>query len=429
MARKKTYTPLDIYLNQRLVGRLNREASGAIDFRYEQSWLAWEHTMPISRSLPLREDRFIGTPVMAVFDNLLPDNDQIRVKLARRVGASGTDAYNLLSKMGRDCVGALQFLPEGDTPGDLKDLHSTPLAPKDVAKIIKNLEHMPLGLSDDADFRISLAGAQEKTALLYHDRKWRKPIGATPTTHIIKPALGKLPNGVDLSHSVENEFLCMTLTKALGLPTANVKIQDFEDQHVLVIERFDRRWTKDGRLLRLPQEDMCQALCVPPSLKYETDGGPGMVDILNLLKESDTPLEDQRFFLKAQIVFWMMGATDGHGKNFSISIAPGGGFKITPLYDVLSVIPAYQTGDIQRKQIKLAMAVGDKRYYRLDQLMVRHFAQTAKKAGIGANMVDEIFHEVSTDIPSAIERTSKKLPKDFPAEIMEPIFQALDAKI
>jgi serine/threonine-protein kinase HipA len=428
MARKKAHTPLHIYLNGRLVGRLNRQTSGAVDFSYDSDWLAWQYAMPVSRSLPLRENRYIGDPVLAVFDNLLPDNDMIRRRLAESVGAPGIDAYNLLSKVGRDCVGALQFLPEGETPGDIDEIVSKPLSKKGVATIIRGLERSPLGLDADEDFRISLAGAQEKTALLYHQGKWRKPVGTTPTTHILKPAIGQLPNGLDMTHSVENEFLCMTLAHELGLKTANVKIQDFEDQHVLVIERFDRRWTKDGRLLRLPQEDFCQALSIPPTLKYESERGPGMLDILNLLKESDTPAEDQHFFLKAQIVFWMMGATDGHAKNFSMFLSPGGRFHMTPLYDILSVAPCYAAHQIRRNQLKLAMAVGDKRYYRLDQIAPRHFIQTAKKAGISAQIIEDIFDDLYKEIPKAIRRTEKRLPKDFPAEISGPIFESVEAR-
>jgi serine/threonine-protein kinase HipA len=189
-------------------------------------------------------------------------------------------------------------------------------------------------LGEDEDFRISIAGAQEKTALLRWKNCWHKPSGTTATTHILKPQIGRLPNGIDLSCSVENEFFCLKLTAALGLPSAEVEIADFGGQRVLVVERFDRRWARDGRLLRLPQEDCCQALSVPPSLKYEADGGPGIPAILNLLNGSDDPTADRHRVLKALVVFWLLGATDGHAKNFSIFLGPGGRFSATPLYDV-----------------------------------------------------------------------------------------------
>src|SRR5690606_9589189 len=158
----------------------------------------------------------------------------------------------------------------------------------------------------------SIAGAQEKTALLRKDGQWFKPNGTTATTHILKPQIGQLPNGIDLSNSVENEHFCAKLMAALGVPTAHTEIADFGGKRTLIVERFDRLWTTGGRLLRVPQEDICQALSVPPSRKYQSDGGPGMRDIIELLKGSDTPEDDIATFMRACIIFWVLGATDGH---------------------------------------------------------------------------------------------------------------------
>jgi serine/threonine-protein kinase HipA len=220
MARRPAHIPLNVFLNGRLVGVLRREATGAIDFRYATDWLEWSGTFPVSLSLPLREDRYIGAPVINVFDNLLPDNDAIRKRVAERVGANGTDAYSMLAVLGHDCVGALQFLPDGVDPGPTGSTDGKPVSDDEVADIIKNLAAAPLGLDDDEDFRISIAGAQEKTALLRQDGRWFKPIGTTATTHILKPQIGQLPNGIDLSNSVENEFLCLKLLEAFAVPAA-----------------------------------------------------------------------------------------------------------------------------------------------------------------------------------------------------------------
>jgi serine/threonine-protein kinase HipA len=195
MGRKRAHVALNVFLNGRLVGILRRESTGAIDFRYEPDWLAWESTFPISLSLPLREDRYIGTPVINVFDNLLPDSDPIRKRVAERVGAEGTDAFSLLTALGHDCVGALQFLPDGIDPGPVGSADGKAVSEEDIADIIKNLASAPLGMSEDVDFRISIAGAQEKTALLRKDGRWFKPTGTTATTHILKPQIGTLPNG------------------------------------------------------------------------------------------------------------------------------------------------------------------------------------------------------------------------------------------
>lgn len=429
MARPRRHIPLNVLLNGRLVGRLNRQSSGAIDFEYDPSWLAWEHALPVSLSLPLREDRYIGAPVIAVFDNLLPDSIPIRRRMAERVHAQGTDAYDLLAAVGRDCVGALQFLPDGIEPGAAGAIDGRPVNDKEIARLLGDLASAPLGLGKDEDFRISIAGAQEKTALLFRRGRWYKPLATTATTHILKPQIGRLPNGIDLSYSVENEFFCLKLTAALGLPSATITIEEFEGNRGLVVERFDRRWTSDHRLLRLPQEDCCQALSVPPALKYESEGGPGIPAILNLLKGSDQPAADQMTFLKAVIVFWLLGATDGHAKNFSLFLSPGGRFRMTPLYDVISAQPSLDMGQIQRNKMKMAMAVGKSRHYVVDSIMPRHFIQTAANAGIGERLVTSIFEELHAQAPTAIEQVIASLPKTFPTEIADSIGNGFKARL
>ena len=247
-------------LNSRLVGQLRRATSGAIFFQYGQSWLEWESVLPVSLSLPLREQEYSGAPVVAVFDNLLPDNADLRRQIAARARAGGIDAYSLLAAIGHDCVGALQFLPLEVEPGPAGSVAGDPISNDGIAEILENLATAPLGITEDESFRISIAGAQEKTALLYRDGLWYKPHATTATTHIFKPSIGKLPNGIDLTYSAENEYFCLKTIAALGIEAAKPQIATFGKKNVLIVERFDRRWTRDGRLLRLPQEDCCQAL-------------------------------------------------------------------------------------------------------------------------------------------------------------------------
>lgn len=430
MARPRARAPLNVFLNGRFVGRLRKQASGAIDFQYDTSWLGWEHTFPVSLSLPLREDRYVGDPVFAVFDNLLPDNTEIRRRVAERVKADGDDAYNLLSAIGRDCVGALQFLPEGAEPDPAGKVEGEPATDERIGAVLADLGRTPLGISaEDEEFRISIAGAQEKTALLFWKRKWHIPHGSTATTHIFKPAIGVLRNGIDLSRSVENEHLCMLLTAALGLPTAKTAIATFGGKRALVVERFDRRWTKDKRLLRLPQEDCCQALSVPPIRKYQSDGGPGIRQILQFLKASDDPQADQRFFMKAQIVFWLLSATDGHAKNFSIFLHPGGGFRLTPLYDVMSLLPSFDAHQVKRNRMKLAMSVGDNRHYVIDTIMPRHFVQSAQQSGMPTSVVDELMSELAEQVPKAIASVVDALPDDFPEATATSILGGLQRRL
>jgi serine/threonine-protein kinase HipA len=418
MARK-----LMALLNGRLVGEIDMARSGAITFRYAHEWLDWEYALPISLSLPLQEQAHQGGPVIAYLENLLPDNPAIRERVAVRVGAGGTDAYNMLEKIGRDCVGALQFVT-GDFPSKPKALEGEPVSDAQIAAMLRNLATAPLGIGED-DFRISLAGAQEKTALLRKDGEWIRPLGMTPTTHILKTQLGVLPTGINLSDSVENEFLCMTFCREMDMDVAEVKIVDFEDVRALSVTRFDRRWTRDGRLIRLPQEDFCQALSVPPSQKYQMDGGPSIADSMRLLAGSDRPNEDRLAFFKAQVLFWLLGATDGHAKNFSIALRPGGGFGMTPLYDVLTAQKAVDDGQIRHNRMRLAMSVGDQNHYRINEVVRRHFLETAKVVGLGQDLADSAIDEILDRIGGAIERTKTQLPAGFPKAILNSLVDGL----
>lgn len=420
--------PLSVYLNNRLVGRLMKEVSGAISYRYDSSWLAWELSSPFSLSLPLRDDAYTGAPVSAVFENLLPDSDILRRHVAEKVGASGIDAYSLLSVIGRDCVGTLQLIPEGQELNISPGIQGEAINDHDIDLMLRNLDRAPLGLDNIHDFRISIAGVKEKTALLYKDGKWFRPRGTTPTTHIFKTQIAHLPSGIDLSNRVENEYYCLKLMESFGLSVNKASIEKFEKTKVLVVERFDRLWTSDGRLIRLPQEDCCQALAVPPTLKYQDQGGPGMVDILNLLRGSDYSVRDQISFFKSQILFWLIGATDGHAKNFSIFLMPGG-FRLTPLYDVLTAQPSVDLRHIEAKQMRLAMSVGSSRHYKIKEISGRHFIQTGQKANLARSSMMTAMTEIADNVSSAFDQVTSQLPADFPEFIHNSVKNAVHNRI
>lgn len=209
------------------------------------------------------------------------------------------------------------------------------------------------------------------------------------------------PHGADFSDTPWNEWLCLTLCRALGLEAARTEVRLFDGKPVIVVERFDRTW-REGVLYRLPQEDLCQALGVPPMRKYQSDGGPGIVDVMAFLNGAIAPYEDRLTFMKAQIVFWLLAAIDGHTKNFSIFLTPGG-YRLTPLYDVMSAAP-YPEFPVQT--IQLAMAIGDKRYYRLNQIQLRHFYQTEKTAGLSEQDMDDLFSDMSARIDAVLEEAA-----------------------
>lgn len=437
MARRKTHNPLNVLINNRLAGRLEKQSDGAIRFAYDQTWLEWEHRFPISLSLPLLPTNFRGEEVVAVFDNLLPDSDKVRRRVAERTGAQGTDSYSLLERIGRDCVGAMQFLPDGVEYDANAQIQGEAISDVEIEALLANLEAAPLGIDEDHEFRISVAGAQEKTALLWHDEQWKRPIGTTPTTHILKPQIGEIPSAsgmIDMTNSVENEHYCLKLMEGFGLRVAQTEIKMFGARKVLVVERFDRQWQSDGRLLRLPQEDCCQALGIPSSRKYQSttqggENGPSAVDIMRLLQSGDDPLKDQADFFKSQIIFWLIGATDGHGKNFSIFLKPGGGFALTPFYDVLSAQPVFDQKQIGNNKYKLAMSVGSNRKYQILRIHGRHFVETAKEAGLGPTTIQMVINEVMHDAHAASDYALKLMPKGFATEIHESIAAAINERL
>ena len=398
MGRKRQGRVLDVYVGSSKVGRYSREPSGATSFRYDPDWLSSEKAFPISLSMPLSDRVWSGEGATSYFDGLLPDDRTVREKIAAREQADSAGIFDLLAVIGRDCVGALRFVPEGLDPGDPTKMEYRPVTDDEIAARIASLGTTPLGVhADDDDFRISIAGVQEKTAFLRVDNQWQLPLGPTPTSHIFKPAMKEGPAGADFSDTPWNEWLCLVLCRALGLESANAEVLIFDDKPVIAIERFDRAW-QDGVLYRLPQEDICQALGVPPVRKYQSDGGPGIVDVLDFLNGAIAPYEDRLAFMKAQIVFWLLAAIDGHAKNFSIFLSPGG-YRLTPLYDVMSSAP-YPEFPVQK--IKLAMAIGDNGYYRLNQIQLRHFYQTGQKAGLREQDMDNIFSDVAARMNDAI---------------------------
>jgi serine/threonine-protein kinase HipA len=249
---------LSVWANGKRVATWNLPTRGPAELIYDTEWIRSDEARPFSLLLPIGLDGapLKGDAVLNYFDNLLPDSEPIRRRIAQRFQTDSADAFDLLRAIGRDCVGAVQLLADDEAPKDIESIEGTPFSDDDVESPLNQVAGgMPLGTDHDDDFRISLAGAQEKTALLRHGGRWLKPHGATPTTHILKLPLGLVGNRrADLTTSVENEWLCMRLLQAFGLPAANVEIANFGERRVLVVERFDRRMHPGGKwILRLPK--------------------------------------------------------------------------------------------------------------------------------------------------------------------------------
>lgn len=420
------------WMNNELVGELTKQKTGAHTFKYDDSWMRNARARPLSLSLPLQYGNITSDAVINYFDNLLPDSPKVRDRIVKRYRIKSKQPFDLLAEIGRDSVGAVTLLPPGER------ITSQPLTWQTLDK--KRLEtlltayqsNIPLGMiNEEGDFRISVAGAQEKTALLKIKGDWCIPKGMTPTTHIIKLPIGEIkqPNAtLELRESVDNEYLCLALARELEFDVPATEIIRTETIRALAVERFDRQWARDDSvLLRLPQEDLCQVFGLPSSVKYESDGGPGIAKIMDFLLGSSAALKDRYDFMKFQVFQWLLGATDGHAKNFSIFIQAGGSYKLTPFYDIISAFPVLGGKGLHMSDLKLAMGLkaSKGRKTEINTIYPRHFLTTAKEVNFPEEQMMEILHYFAENVPKAIDAVTKTLPADFSAHVNHSIVSNL----
>jgi serine/threonine-protein kinase HipA len=438
---------LSIWMNGAHVGVWATSRSNVQTFRYDPQWTASAAGRALSLSLPITagDGEHRGDAVANYFENLLPDSAAIRGRLSTRFKTRSTAAFDLLAAIGRDCVGAVQILPEGALPQGWDRVETELLTDTQVECLLRAATSaVPLGQRriDDEDFRISIAGAQEKTALVRFGDAWHRPHGATPTTHILKLPLGLVGNmRANMSDSVENEWLCAQIVREFGLPVAATEMAVFGDQKVLVVERFDRRWQGIAKgahnvsgfvpppgawIARLPQEDLCQATGTGPAFKYEADGGPSMYTCLDVLGGSAQAEADRMRFALTQFAFWLLAATDGHAKNFSLFHRRGGRFELTPLYDVLSAWPIIGEGPnlVSEHDARLAMALrGKSVHYKLREIRVRHWQALAQCCG--APGVWEAMVRMAQDVRGVMQRVQAQLPSGFPLRVWDPVLAGI----
>lgn len=425
MNKSRIYRALSVWMNGLQVGVWSWDRADTHQFEYAESWIKSALARPLSLSLPISAGHAVlrGQAVKNYFDNLLPDNQKIRQRISHRYRLASANVPDLLEALGRDCVGAVQILPPDMEPQGFDKIAATRLSDNEIEKLLLNVTSDEGDDNIIDDFRISLAGAQEKTALLWHQGQWHIPHGATPTTHILKLPLGQIGGmRADMSGSIENEWLCMRIMAALGFEVAKTDIAQFGTQKVLVVERFDRKWMGQNWIARLPQEDFCQASGVAPDNKYEADGGPGMTQCLHILEGSVSASKDKLNFALMNLAFWLLAATDGHAKNFSIALLASGDYRLTPMYDILSAWPVIGRGanQLQEKKVKMAMALRSKNvHFKMSEMRARHWQGLAAQTGIVdcfAQMQRLVQH-----VPDALALVVRELPVDFPGQIWSSI--------
>jgi serine/threonine-protein kinase HipA len=340
---------LTVLLAGQVVGRVSL-ASGTLRFTYDDAWRTSPGAYPLSLSMPLTAATHPHGPVSAYLWGLLPDNQGVLDRWARRFQVSARSPFALLGHVGEECAGAVQFVLPDRVESLLAEAprRTRWLDESELARRLRELRADPAASRRPTDTgQFSLAGAQPKTALLFEGGRWGVPSGRVPTTHILKPP------GQDLAGHAENEHFCLTLARALGLPTATSEVRRFEDEIAIVIERYDRLRAPGKRILRVHQEDLCQSLAVPPTSKYQSEGGPSPGQVAGLLRACSTePARDVETFLDALAFNWLIAGTDGHAKNYSLLLAPGPQVRLAPLYDLASALP------YSRHHPKLAMKLG-----------------------------------------------------------------------
>jgi serine/threonine-protein kinase HipA len=402
------------------VGRVRRNPQarvgpqGRLAFVYDTAWSGAEGAYPISLSMPLALQEHGPDKIEPFLWGLLPDNEMILERWARRFGVSARNAFALMTHVGEDCAGAVRFV----TPNRLREIINEGsgtvdwLDEHDVAERLRALRRDASAWRTPTDTgQFSLAGAQPKTALLFDGKRWGVPSGRIPTTHILKPGTPELDG------HAENEHFCLALAAELGLPVARSTVERFEDQTAIVVERFDRLATRSG-IVRVHQEDVCQALAVHPASKYENEGGPGARAITNLLREHSQNAEEDVFtFIQSLIFNWLIGGTDAHAKNYSLLIGAEGGVRLAPLYDLASALPYAAT---QARKLKLAMKVGGK--YRLYEISAHQWEKLAHELRFPADRIRTSLDQMTR---SAADHVADVLRQERRHGLSHPILPKL----
>ncbi|MGA2993090.1 type II toxin-antitoxin system HipA family toxin [Bradyrhizobium sp.] len=386
------------------VGRVRNGARGRLTFVYDSKWRDTGGAYPLSLSMPLAAEEHGPAVVQAFLWGLLPDNERVLDRWAKKFQVSARNVFALISHVGEDCAGAVQFV-RPDRLEALKSGKEDKVEWLDESAIAKRLQALR---EDHAAWRLprdtgqfSLAGTQPKTALLLQKSRWGVPSGRIPTTHILKP-----PTGHFDGHA-ENEHICLQLARHLGFPVAETKVTRFGKEIAIVIERYDRQIIGND-IVRIHQEDICQARGTLPTKKYQNEGGPSPSDIIELLRTYSTDREvDIDTFVDALAFNWLIAGTDAHAKNYSLLLAGGPEIRLAPLYDIASILP-YDEVDAQK--IKLAMKIGDE--YKLSQIGLRQWQKFAREMRFDADKVRAGLTQMAEQLPDFVTAVQMQAKKD-----------------
>jgi serine/threonine-protein kinase HipA len=364
---------LIVYMNGERAGTLDEDDSGLLEFRYAPEWTDRPDAMPLSRSLPLQSEPFLGKHARPFFAGILPDEGP-RQQIAAIFGISERNDFAMLERIGGECAGAISLLPEDAPPPIVSETRVRALSEKELRNIVAELPRRPLMAGRDG-LRLSLAGAQPKLPVLIRDADIALPLGNTPSTHIIKPEPERVPG------LVATEFLCMTLAGAVGLIVPPVSIRPVGNKPCIVVGRYDRNIGADGSVTRVHQEDFCQALGFPPERKYQQEGGPLLRDCIGLLREWSTIAAlDIRDFLDGLIFNVLIGNADAHGKNYSI-LYRGTERRLAPFYDLVCTLAWPELSKTPAMKIGKSASI--------EKITPAHWQKMAQESRVGWPMLRE----------------------------------------
>jgi serine/threonine-protein kinase HipA len=404
-------------LDGKAVGRVHKRPQNRLTFLYADDWRNAKDSYPLSLSMPLAAEQHGRAVIEAFLWGLLPDNELVLDRWAKRFHVSPRNVFALISHVGEDCAGAVQFV----MPDRLNAFRAGKedsvewLDESDIAKRLQTLrrDHSAWRLPRDTG-QFSLAGAQPKTALLLQNGRWGIPAGRLPTTHILKPPTGEFDG------HAENEHICLMVARGLGLPVAQSQVMRFKDEIAIVIERYDRR-RKGNDIVRVPQEDVCQALGIMPTKKYQNEGGPSALNIVELLRSYSTSRDDDLDTFVAALCFnWIIAGTDAHAKNFSL-LLDSGRVRLAPLYDVASVLPYDQ---LDMNKVRLAMKIGGE--YKLKDIGLRQWRKLARETRVDADALVELLAEMAERLPDEASAAGARARQEG---LNAPIIERLTAQL
>lgn len=401
---------LDVYLNNRIIGRLDDD-NGSLSFAYDSHYLSSSDKEVLSYALPFRNEPFRHQEIEPVLSNLLPD-DIIRTRLGEILQIPRENTFALLKAIGGDCAGAVSFFPAGVVPEFASSGVYRELSDEEAGAVLDNLEKRPLDIGEEG-LRISGAGAQDKLIACVKNSRVFLPLNGTASTHIIKTEIRNYPD------SVENEWYSMVLAAACGLTTAMSEVALIGGRRRFVSTRYDRV-VEDNQVKRLHQEDFCQMSGVDPSRKYEALGGPGIVSSFRLLRELAVSAADSVEFLDRIIFNFFVGNGDAHGKNFSVLYRDGVAL-LAPMYDVMSTTVYPDVGK------RMAMKIDEE--YAFKWISVGKFMRMAAKIGISEKIMKREIVKIGRRIKRFAPVVAKRCNAVWPASIYAHIEIGIAARL